>query len=376
MNLFNSTPVPAKVIVNPNPGSGDLGIGVLMAKATFRFDTSGRVELDTQTPFPLFDADQKNPLGFLPADRLMSRGDKFEVMLLGHAYPRERRAVPSMNVALCVGKVRREIAVFGDRAWSGRASGKQTIVGPIPFERMPITYDRAYGGSWPVRLDKDTVIDLFDPVNKRGRGFDAELWARGMAEVLGAPPGYPILVDYQRRLPNLENPRELISRWEDAPEPVGWAPAYPDIAVNQLHTIRRETARVAELKRRNRVDPDQVRQDAEDDPVSDPDTGHYRAHSDLVIDMPPLDAVVRLENLLPDAPAIEFSLPRLRLIADYVIYGRQGERALRPYELVLLPEEKAFYLVYGMSFTFERGPATERAFRLRTALGWFETGVG
>jgi hypothetical protein len=87
-------------------------------------------------------------------------------------------------------------------------------------------------------------------------------------------------------------------------------------------------------------------------------------------------ARVRLENLLPDAPVVELALPCLRVIADYVVYGRQGERDLRPYALVLLPEERAFYLCYGTTFTFERGPANERALRLRTATGWFQPGEG
>src|SRR4051812_11735437 len=285
-----------------------------MAKATFRFDVRGRVELDTQSPLPLLSADERHPLGLLPADRLSSRGTKLEVMVLGHAYPKGTGAATSTQVRLSVGKVRRQIAVFGDRSWVGRPGAAATLRGPERFERMPLVYERAFGGSQAVQIDKDTVIDVCDPLNKRGRGFDAHVWADGLAKLLGTPTGYPVLPDYRRDLPNLENPEALISRPTDAPEPVGWAPVPPDIAVNQLHVLRRASARLEDPRAARGSDAEKLREDAAAHAGGDPDEGHYRAHSDMVMELPAMDAPVRLENLLADVRDLEFSLPRLRLV--------------------------------------------------------------
>ncbi len=359
MKLFNSTPVPARLLTNPELARGELGIGTLTAKATFRFDRRGRIELDTQNPFPLFDADRPHPVGLLPTDRPACRGDRFEVMLLGHAYAAHGRALESLRVALEVGDERREIQVVGDRHWVQRRGQAAYLTPPVPFERMPLSYERSFGGSCGVQLDEHTVMDVWDPVNRRGRGFDAQARAVALAATLGAPAGYPRLLADRRDAPNLEHPNALVVSPTDAPEPVGWAPAYPDIAVQHLGVLRRLAAHA-----NSPLPPPQAS-------AEDPDATFFRAHSDLVLSLPAPGAHVRLENLLPDVPVIEFALPTLRVVADYVIYGRTGERDLRPYALVLLPDEAAFYLCYGVPFTFEKGPASERAFRLRTASGWF-----
>ena len=373
VNLFNSTPIVARAMVNPGPHDGGRGIGALTAKATFRFSSRGQVELDAQSPFPLFAKDLETPLGPLPAERMAHRGRKFEVMLLGYAYAPQGRPVGELAVGLEVGDERREMVVSGDRFWVTGRGQAPALTRPVPFERMPLGYERSFGGTCQVQIDAQTVVDVFDPINRRGRGFDAQAWARSLAALLGAPAGYPKLIDERRTAPNLEHPNARISSWDDAPEPVGWAPAYPDIGVQHLATLRRESAkaRARELRGGAAEPPTAL---AQPEPNADPDAAQYRAHSDLVLKLPVAGARVRLENLLPDAPVLELPLPRLRVIADYVIYGRQGERELRPYALVVLPEARAFYLCYGTTFTFERGPAKERAFRLRTASGWFQPG--
>lgn len=353
MRLFNHTAAAAQVLVGAQPADDGhaLAIGLLVAKATFVVDRRGRVTPDTQSPLPLLARDQDTPLGPLPADLVARRGDRFEVMLLGHGYPRPgRRQDTASRVALTVGRQRREMAIFGDRVWIGDRPGARAIAGPRPFDRMPLTYDRAFGGSFPVQIDADTVVDVFDPVNRRGRGFDAELRAEGLAKTLRAPRGFPILRDYRRWLPNLEDPRAPIQRWDDAPDPVGWAPTCRDTAVGLLRRIR----------------------GAPEPGHEDPDRWLYRAHPDWIIDPPPEGAPIRLENLVASTPVVELALPAVRLIADFVVYGRTGERELMPQALLLLPEELKLCLVYRALFTFEDGPAHERAFRLRAAPGWFQ----
>jgi len=371
MLLTNATALPAKLLANPEV-EGEYGMGTVLAKATFRFPSGGAVELETQTPLALFERDLETPLGLLPADTVARHGDRFEVMLLGRAHA-PARGTTVLRVALSVGSERRELEVFGDRSWEPLGNGKQRAGAPLPFTDMPLVYERAFGGTFPLHLDHDSLLDVSDPINPRGLGFDAERWADALRQLLGAPPGYPALPGYQRRLPNLEHPKHLICEWADAPEPVGWAPLPRDTSIGQLPLLRHETERLAQ----QRGDPERARGDALGaEAAADPDQGLYRAHPDWIIDTPPAGARVRLENLLAEAPTLEFPLPPLRVIADYELYGRRGSRDLRPHALVLLPERRIFYLVYRLPFLFEKGPASGRSMRLRTASGWYPSEGG
>jgi len=69
---------------------------------------------------------------------------------------------------------------------------------------------------------------------------------------------------------------------------------------------------------------------------------------------------------------LSFTIPPLRVIADYVLGDRTGTRELAPQLMVLLPEQMRFYIVYRASFTLETTPSMERSFRLRTTQGWFQ----
>src|SRR5215831_18332716 len=131
MQLINTTPIPARLEaaeVEDMPNR----IGMLTAKATFRFALDGKVELETQKPFPLFSDDRPTPLGFLPSDAEPRRDQAFEVIFLGHAYAPEGRPTEYLPVSLTVGSVRREILVIGDRVWNQNGQNS-AISRPTPF---------------------------------------------------------------------------------------------------------------------------------------------------------------------------------------------------------------------------------------------------
>jgi hypothetical protein len=355
MRLVNQTAVPATVTTSDFEGSSQR-IGLLTAKATFRFDSHGRVELDTQEPFALLAQDEATPLGDLPAD-LQPRADAaLEVILLGHAYAPRARAVAALTVALTVGKVRREIIVFGDRSW---APNRKAASQPTPFTRMPLTYSRAFGGTVPIKLDKESVFDLSDTCNKHGMGFDAERMARELGSLLKAPFGYPALpAGYVRRLPNLEDPRAPIARWEDAPLPACWATIPIDVPIWAARQARENPKPpppppLAEIKREL------------------PTVVNYRAHPAWVMPLPSSAPTIRLENLLAVTPILEMSMPNFGVAADYTVNGRIGRRSLMPHTLVLLPDQARFYVVYRLPFNFQLQPGDERELRLRTEPKWF-----
>ena len=355
MRLVNQTPVPATVTTSDFEGS-TRRIGLLTAKATFRFDSHGRIDLETQEPFPLLAQDEKTALGDLPAD-LQPRSDAaLEVILLGHAYAPRERPCSALTAALTVGKVRREILVFGDRSW---APNRKACFRLTPFTKMPLTYSRAYGGTLPINLDRESVFDLSDTCNKHGLGFDAERMARELGTMLKAPSGYPALpAGYMRCLPNLEDPRAPITRWEDAPLPSCWATVPVDVPIWTARQAREQPAPPPPPPL------DQIKREL-------PSVVNYRAHPDWVIPLPKTAPKLRLENLLAETPLLEMSMLNLGIVADYTINGRMGCRSLTPHMLVLLPDQRRFYVVYRLAFNFQFQPGDEREFRLRTEPQWF-----
>jgi hypothetical protein len=361
MQLVNTTPLPARVDASEVEGM-EQRIGMLTAKATFRFDLDGRVQLETQRPFPLFADDVKTPLGLLPSDAEPRRDDAFEVVLLGHAYAKGGIPVEHVTAALTVGAVRREIIVTGDRVWTQTEQGP-VISRPAPFEKRALTWAYAFGGSQPVQLDASSVIDVSHPANPHGRGFDAQRWVAGLAGGLRAQQGYPALPEgYRRALPNLEDPSARIARWDDEPEPVCWGTAPRDVLVGALRHAREHSHGADSASDVPETWPDAI-------PPVDP--LFYRAHPDWVVPVPREAPLVRLENLTAERPVVEFRLPSVRLVGDYVVEGRRGARPLNPLLLVVLPDDRSLYLLYSTAFTFPFHPGDDRAFRLRIADGWY-----
>jgi hypothetical protein len=359
MQLANQTAFPATVTAADHEGVARR-IGLLTAKATFKFDAQGKVEIDTQEPFPLLSSDEKTPLGYLPSDAQPRADTAFEVVLLGHAYAPKQHPVTSLTVALNVGEARREITVFGDRAWVPGPSKGRAISRPQPFVKMPLTYQRAFGGAEEVNLDRESVFELSDRTNRHGIGFDAERMARELGIALKAPAGYPSLPPkYVRRLPNLENPRALIARPEDEPEPTCWATVPVDVAIWQARTAKEQA-----IAPRSRSKP-------VPGPQPMPQVVAYRAHPDWVVPLPKTAPKIRLENLVESARLLELTMPELSLVADYTIDGRIGSRPMLPQTLVLLPDQARFYVVYRLPFQFAFQPGSERSIRLRMEPRWF-----
>jgi hypothetical protein len=360
LELINKTPIVADVQISVDSVNDDgPRMGMLVAKATFLFDQNGTTELDTQNPFSLFATEEDTELGQLPSDAVQRRDQVFEVVLLGAAYPEGTGAVESMTVKLSVGDVSHTLRVTGDREWSDGSN--PSITPPAPFSRMPLVYERTFGGMCPAQMDSDTVIDIRDSVNHHGRGFDARFLAKHIGENLRAPEGFPSM-EYVRQLPNLEHPEHLIEAWDDAPEPYCWATVPQDIAFTQTRFLHYLESKVAD---------DQI--PGEEDEYSREVMTHvfHRAHPDWITTLPGYQALVTMSGMSPRGE-LSFRIPPLRVIADYELGNRVGTRELVPQLMVLLPEQQRFYIVYRASFTVETTPSMQRSFRLRTTPGWFQ----
>lgn len=124
-----------------------------------------------------------------------------DVVLLGHAHAPTTRTT-QMDVGVRVGPLLRSLRVIGDRLWI-RAAGGLVMTPPLPFERMPLCYERAFGG-WDVS-HPNPERHAFEPRNPAGRGLCAR-W--GKSDRILAP--------------NLEDIRDPIRSPFDRPTPMGF----------------------------------------------------------------------------------------------------------------------------------------------------------
>ncbi len=71
---------------------------------------------------------------------------RVDVIVNGHAYAPGGRPVPQVTVQLEAGPIRKQVRVLGDRL-----RGLLGASSPAPFVVMPVIYERAYGGTEPIR---------------------------------------------------------------------------------------------------------------------------------------------------------------------------------------------------------------------------------
>jgi hypothetical protein len=205
----HDTPFVATSTVLPGRDGSEQMICVL--KATYDVAPSGKLQ----------PAAQQDPIA--PADR--HRGDAgttsiaapaelvpplplgTDVFLVGHAVAPKggaRELDVRLRVGSAPGGVDKRARVFGERSWRG-ALGLATSGAPQPFERVPLIYELAFGGTdqshrEPARWERE-------PKNPVGRGFRA----KGSA------------ADWQGALlPHIEHPDHLARGPDDRPPPVGF----------------------------------------------------------------------------------------------------------------------------------------------------------
>jgi len=125
-----------------------------------------------------------------------------DVVLIGHAHA-SRVGVSETKVSLQVGSLKKTVRVVGDRYWV-KTLGSVSMTKPKPFEKIPLIYERAFGG-WD-RSHEDPAQHTFEPRNPVGTGFRTK---KGKFE-----EGI--------RLPNLEDPKHPLKSYYDTPPPAGF----------------------------------------------------------------------------------------------------------------------------------------------------------
>jgi hypothetical protein len=95
------------------------------------------------------------------------------------------------------------IRVFGDRYWSKNLLG-YSITKPKPFEKIPLIYELAFGGTDDTLSGQQAESEPYNPI---GNGFRAKKSKREVNTL---------------KLPNLEDPKNLIKSLKDTPAPMSF----------------------------------------------------------------------------------------------------------------------------------------------------------
>lgn len=202
LQLKNNSPFQASIVVFPN----EQGVDTLYVVAKGTFILGKAIELaDKQRAVVLADEHWGEPgqSSLKYASEAHLSKPSTDVVVIGEACAPDRRPVTQLDVSIAVADRRKSLRVFGDRVWEKGLFGMK-MSAPVPFETMPLMYERAFGGTHVVDPEKNELV--FEPRNPIGRGFAGK---RKKDEIDGM------------KLPNLEDPASLITKLTHKPAPAG-----------------------------------------------------------------------------------------------------------------------------------------------------------
>lgn len=299
---------------------------VVIVKATFEVRQDARVLLaDEQVPVRTNDIlrDASNPRSSAryPSDVCIDKAGT-DVVVVGEAVARQ----PTLfaDVAIRVRDVTLPLRVSGPREYF-RGILEVAISAPVPFETMPIEYERAYGGA----LDDRSAVELRNP---SGVGF-----ARSAADLVGKPA------------PQIEHPSLPYRTASDKHPPVGCGPLLPH------WSPRRERAGTFdEAWKATRM------------PLMplDFDIRHNSVASPGLLFDPPLVAGDVVSILGMSRDLLHFQVPALPLVL-HGRYDRQTETVRPAIDTVLIePSLRRFEIAMRRAFPIGRGRNVLRELRV------------
>ena len=326
MLLVNNTPLPSAIV--PNADDEERIVGLFVAAATFGI-AGGRLALE----------EEQLPLVLVAPPTAVSDAHhtKFgaSVGVVGYAYAPSGTATQSA-VRLTVGEVEQTIRVFGTRVWRAGVADL-TATSPLPFDRVPMTWELAYGGSiWR----KGSLIKLASGEEAIVPGHD-EACALNL-DGIGFYPERGDAVD--QPLPQLEDPEALIKSYRDRPDPVCFAP-YP------LH---------GGMRARSLLDGDRLNLERRGLALS-------RTAPRTTFDEVPPGTRVVLEGMRPSGAALAFTLPPAPVTADVQVGGVKQRLALHIDAVDIDAEQSRVRVVYRALFAYALIQHEERNLRVEAS---------
>lgn len=177
-------------------------IWLVAVKCTFDILPDGSTEVSAEQPpvlrAPEYTGEPGKSSLLYDTDLVLTKKTT-DVLLHGHAYAPQGKPVAEIDVGLRAGDVVKRLRVFGDRhlGWSGIESAQ-------PFVKMPLVYERAFGGIDAKSAHPERDWEWRNPV---GTGFAVK-----KTHLDGVP------------LPNIEYSNHLFHSWDDRPPPAGFGP--------------------------------------------------------------------------------------------------------------------------------------------------------
>lgn len=303
-------------LINQTPFSAERGFArdrdgaefwLVAVRGTFSIQPDGSCQLAaSQTPAlrgPRYQGDPNASSLRYEADVLL-RKRTTDVLLHGHAYAPGGVAVTELSVALRVGTLAKTLLVRGDRVW--RAYPVE-LGPPEPFVKMPLVYERAFGGIDPEQRARDGR-------NPIGTGFALDA---------GALPG--------TRAPNIQYPGDSDAR---SMRPAGFGP------IARHWSPRLEQAGTYDaswVERRQPLVPEDFDDRFYQAAPEDQQTPQFLRGGERV----------ELTNLSAEG-TLRFRLPRVPLTSVVTIGRRRNFHPLSLHTVAIEPDERRVILVWHL----------------------------
>lgn len=256
-----------------------------------------------------------------------------DLFMHGTAWAPGGRPTAHAAIELRVGLFLKRALVFGDRVWSRALSGVRPSR-PTPFQSLPLSYLRCFGGN-PERASR-AVAEIAEH-NPVGRG----LHTRDRDAV-------------DQPLPNFEDPAARIESLTDLPRPCGFGPVARHWRPRRDHA---GTYDAAWVEQRMPLWP------------ADLDERFFSAAAPGLLAFPHLEGgePVRIAGMAP-AGAHEFSLPRVHLQVRFEANNGMTRKVMVLDAIHFEPDDATFTMVWRASIAAD--PLSVGAAVVRTLEPW------
>jgi hypothetical protein len=327
--LTNHTPFASEKFVLPTPDGQEAVLIVLAAT----FEAKGGASLapcEKQPPVLAEDLYAGDPASssLLAENELALSKRLVDVVVVGTAYAPRGKPAEKVAIGLQIGDVNKSLWVSGHRIWALRSPTR-----PVPFEKMPIRYERAFGGTNP----------------QNGNSFRSNPVGVGFK---GAVSNDAL----KAAIPNVEYADATVQSPSDQPRPAGltpiarsWAPraSFGGTYDDKWLDNRWPLLPLNFDSRFNQITPP--------DQQSATIRGGER---------------IRLVHLTPDG-LWEFALPRLDVPVQLVYDKRDAVGALRLDTVVIEPDARRVRMTSRLCLVTERGTGLLREIVLgHVTRGW------
>lgn len=142
---------------------------LVAVRAAFDIDPDGRqkpaVPQTDVARFPAFAEDPATTEMIEDGDFYLDKAHT-DVLVIGHAYTERAEPAERTEVRLKVANIDKTVSVVGDR-FIANGPVAMTVSRPALFQRMPLTWSRAFGGT-------DSEAKAWEAANPVGRGFSTQ----------------------------------------------------------------------------------------------------------------------------------------------------------------------------------------------------------